>query len=96
MLVIYNLLTFVNTVITEPICYYFIFLFMNTTLQQQNTELGKVEVFETKPNESENTSINEIFSRYFIWFTKNNIEEFQMFSKFCNQRFTNQASVFLR
>ncbi len=69
---------------------------MNTTLQQQNTELGKVDVLETKQNEPENTSINEIFSKYFVWFTKNNIEEFQMFSKFCNQRFTNQASVFLR
>ncbi len=69
---------------------------MSTILQQHPKELDKVDVLETKQIEPENSSINEILSRYFVWFTNNNIKEFQMFSKFCNQRFTNQASVFLR
>ena len=69
---------------------------MSTILQQRYKEPCKVDVLETKQIEPENTSIDEILSRYFVWFTNNNIEEFQMFSKFCNQRFTDQTSVFLR
>jgi hypothetical protein len=69
---------------------------MQTILQQRHKEPGKVDVLETKQIEPENSSIIEILSRYFVWFTNNNIEEFQMFSKFCNQRFTDQTSVFLR
>ncbi len=91
---IYYLLTFVIIVITEPIFYYFMFLFMSTILQQLQKEPSKVDVLETKQIEPENSSINEILSRYFVWFTNNNIEEFQMFSKFCNQRFKLNISLF--
>ena len=59
---------------------------MKTTTQQKK-ELHNVEVKE-KQNKSDEPSINEMLSRYSIWFMKNNIEEFQMFCKFWNQRFT--------
>ena len=90
------MLTFVNIVITEHINNYPIFLFMSTVLHQQNK---RVESSETAKIEQENrprkNSVNDTLSRYFIWFVNNNIEEFQIFTKFCNQRFSEQTSLFL-
>jgi len=69
---------------------------MSTILQQQNkreerNETAKIEQ-QSRPR---NNSINDTLSRYFIWFANNNVEEFQIFTKFCNQRFSEQASLFL-
>jgi hypothetical protein len=55
---------------------------------QQYKELHNVEIMKEKQNESDDTRIYEILSKYSIWFMKNNIEEFQMFSKFWNQQYT--------
>lgn len=54
---------------------------------QQYKELHNVEIMKEKQNESDDTRIYEILSKYSIWFMKNNIEEFQMFSKFWNQQY---------
>ena len=55
---------------------------------QQYKELHNVEIMKEKQNKSDDTRIYEILSKYSIWFMKNNIEEFQMFSKFWNQQYT--------
>ena len=57
---------------------------MKTT--QQYKELHNVEIMKEKQNESDDTRIYEILSKYSTWFMKNNIEEFQMFSKFWNKK----------
>lgn len=79
------MLTNVIKVITEPISYQFVFLFMKAT--QQHKELHNVKV-KQKQNESDEAKINEMLSLYSIWFMTNNIEEFTMFCKFWNQQFT--------
>jgi len=53
----------------------------------QHKESHSVEVKKEKQNESEDTSINEILSKYSVWFMKNNMEDFQMLCKFWNQQF---------
>ena len=69
---------------------------MSTALQQQNNGEEKNETAKTKQQcRPRNNSVNDTLSRYFIWFVSNNIEEFHMFTKFCNQRFSEQASLFL-
>ena len=88
-MIIYHLLTFVIIVITEPIYYQFVCLVMIATVQQHKKELHNVDVKKKKQSESDEARINEILSRYFTWFINNNIKEFQIFSKFWNQRFTN-------
>jgi len=75
-----------------PIC----ILFMKTILQQHKKEIHNVETNQKKQNESDEVRINEILSRYFIWFMNNNVEEYQMFFKFWNQKFMNQSSVLLK
>jgi hypothetical protein len=55
---------------------------------QQYKELHNVEIMKEKQNELDDTRIYEILSKYSTWFMKNNIEEFQMFSKFWNQQYT--------
>ncbi|MGI9565510.1 MAG: hypothetical protein ACR2LL_00670 [Nitrosopumilus sp.] len=67
---------------------------MKTILQLQNTEEKREDNNETKKIPLNETGIEEIFSLYFIWFMNNNIEDFQMFSKFCSQGFLNQALFF--
>ena len=66
---------------------------MKDTLQQHK-KLHNAEVKNEKQNESYEASINEILSRYSIWFMKNYIEDSQMFYKFWNHRFiTNYCSL---
>jgi len=60
---------------------------MRTIPHQHKKELDTVEVRKEKQNESNETRVNEMLFEYYIWFMKNNIEEFQMFCKFWNQRF---------
>ena len=67
---------------------------MKTVLQQRKKEISKVD-FDSKESNSE-VRIHEMISRYCIWFTNNNIEEFQNFCMFWNQKITNQSEVFLR
>ena len=55
---------------------------------RQYKEIHNVEIMKEKQNESDDARIYEILSKYSIWFIKNNIEEFQMFSKFWNQQYT--------
>ena len=88
------MLTIVNIVITEPIYYQFVFLFMKSTLQQYGKELHNVEVKKKKQNESNETRTADILSKYFIWLVNNNIKEFQTFYKFWNQKFTTQSLFF--
>jgi len=61
---------------------------MRTIPQQHKKELYNVEFKKEKQNESNEVRVNEMLSRYSIWFMKNNIEEFQIFCKFWNQQFT--------
>ncbi len=68
---------------------------MKTVLQQRKKELSDVNI-ESRENKSEDVRVNEVLSRYFIWFMNNNIEEFQKLCTFWNQRITNQSSIFLR
>ena len=88
------MLTIVSIVITEPIYYQFVFLFMKSTLQQYGKELHNVEVKKKKQSESNETRTTEILSKYFIWLVNNNIKEFQIFYKFWNQKFTTQSLFF--
>ena len=37
---------------------------------------------------------NAVFE-YFNWLTANSIQEFEIFSKFCNQSFANNTRIFL-
>ncbi len=90
------MLTFVNIVITELIYYQFVFLFMKAIRQQHKKEIHNVEINQEKQSKSDEARVNEILIRYFAWYINNNIEEFQTFFKFWNQKFTNQSSVFLR
>lgn len=80
------MLTFVSIVITEPIYYQFVFLFMKSTLQQYGKELHNVEVKKKKQSKLNETRTAKILSKYFIWLVNNNIKEFQMCYKFWNQR----------
>lgn len=68
---------------------------MQEILQQQK-EIHGIDARKEKQDASDETGINEMLSRYFVWFTNNNIEEFQTFYKFWNQVVTNQLSPFLR
>ena len=62
------------------------------------TQLQREEKDECIQNPKENSitqdRIDEIFSRYFIWFMNNNIEEFQIFSKFYREKFLNPNFLF--
>lgn len=69
---------------------------MKAILQQQKKVFPNEDVENKKENKSEEARVNEILSRYFAWFINNNIEEFQMFCTFWNQKITNQSSIFLR
>ena len=88
------MLTFVNIVITEPIYYQCVFLFMKSVLQQHKKDIEKTEINQEK--HTEEARVNEMLTRYFVCYMKNNIEEYNMFYKFWNQKFTNQSSIFLR
>ena len=63
-------------------------------LQQRNIEPIQDNDGKTKKNKINETRAYEILSRYFIWFMNNNIEEFQMFSKFWSRAFLNHTSLF--
>lgn len=89
------MLTFVNAVITEPISDQSVFLFMQEMLQQKE-KIHEIDAKKEKHDTSDEARINEILSRYFVWFTNNNIEEFQTFYKFWDQVVTNQLSPSLR
>ena len=67
---------------------------MKAVLQQHKKGIQKVETNQEK--HTEEARINEMLTRYFVWYMKNNIEEYNMFYKFWNQKFTNQSSAFLR
>ena len=67
---------------------------MRTIPQRYKKEFYNVEFKKEKQNESDEMRINEMLSRYSIWFMKNNIKEFQTFCKFWNQQFiTNYRSL---
>ena len=69
---------------------------MSTVLQQQNKGEEKRETVKIEQqSKPRNNSVNDTLSKYFMWFANNNVEEFQIFTKFCNQRFSEQASLFL-
>ena len=68
---------------------------MKAVLQQQKNERSNSDT-ERIESKSEETRVNEVLSRYFVWFMNNNIEEFQKLCTFWNQRITNQSSIFLR
>ena len=89
------MLTFVTIVITEHISNHPTSLFMSTVLQQQNMKTESSQTVKTEQSIPYKNGVNDTLSRYFIWFANNNIEEFQIFTKFCNQRFSEQASLFL-
>ena len=55
----------------------------------QNNDKNAFSSAKTSPNVG-----NTVFE-YFNWFTANGIKEFELFSKFCNQNFTNNARIFL-
>lgn len=69
---------------------------MKAIRQQHKKEIHNVEINQEKQSKSDEARVNEILIRYFAWYINNNIEEFQTFFKFWNQKFTNQSSVFLR
>lgn len=69
---------------------------MKAVLQQRKKELSNLDMEKSKESRSEETKVNEILSRYFVWFLNNNMEEFQKICTFWNQKITNQSSIFLR
>ena len=69
---------------------------MKAILQQPKKEIHKVKINQEKQIESEEARINEILTRYFFWFMNNNIEEYNMFFKFWNQKFINQSTTLLK
>lgn len=66
---------------------------MKTILQQEKTET-RLERHKSQENFCIETRLFDVISRYFIWFTNNNVEEFQTFSKFWNHMLLNQTSLF--
>ena len=69
---------------------------MKAVLQQQKNELSNADTERRIESKSEETRVNEVLSRYFVWFMNNNIEEFQKLCTFWNQKITNQSSIFFK
>ena len=67
---------------------------MEMMLQQQKIKTNEENSTEIQKNTLNETRVDEIISRYFIWFMNNNIEEFQMFSKFWSHGFLNHIPLF--
>ena len=86
------MLTIVNIVIIEPICYLIVILFMEAVLQQSKKRVNVKQKESRVKIDEEN--IGDVLSRYFIWFASNNIEEYKTFTKFWNQKLLEHVSVF--
>jgi len=69
---------------------------MKVIQQKHEKGIHNVEINQEKQNETDETRVNEILIRYFVWYINNNIEEFQTFFKFWNQKFTKQSSAYSR
>jgi len=69
---------------------------MKAIQRKHEKEIHNVEINQEKQSETDEVRVNEILIRYFVWYINNNIEEFQTFFKFWNQKFTNQSSVYSR
>ena len=63
---------------------------METILQHKKFDNTNVK----KQDDSDKLAVNEIMSKYFVWFMNNNIEEFQKCCWFWAQRFTDQSQLF--
>ena len=67
---------------------------MNAIVSQLQRKEQSEHVQNPKEKMISEDRIDAIFSRYFIWFMNNNIEEFQIFSKFYREKFLNQNFLF--
>lgn len=60
---------------------------------QKNELISNFE--EKKQNDLDQKEINEILTRYYIWFMNKNNDEIQTVCRFWNQIFINQTSIFM-